>query len=118
MLPHRLPGPIEQAWTWQFRGACRGEAASVFFHPDNERGPARRARENRAKEFCARCEVLLECREFALATKEPYGVWGGLTENERWEILRAEAHIPRPGDRDSALDRGGVVRGADRLRLG
>ncbi|MDU4244395.1 MAG: WhiB family transcriptional regulator, partial [Varibaculum cambriense] len=29
-----------------------------------------------------------ECREYALAAQEPYGVWGGLTQEERRELIR------------------------------
>jgi len=28
----------------------------------------------------------LQCAQHALAVKEPYGVWGGLTEDEREDI--------------------------------
>ena len=31
--------------------------------------------------------VMEQCREHALQVQEPYGVWGGLTINERAEIL-------------------------------
>jgi WhiB family redox-sensing transcriptional regulator len=31
--------------------------------------------------------VLLECRAYSLAAREPYGVWGGLTETDRVDIL-------------------------------
>jgi WhiB family redox-sensing transcriptional regulator len=34
------------------------------------------------------CAVRRECLEYALTTKEPYGIWGGLTEVER----RARQH--------------------------
>jgi WhiB family redox-sensing transcriptional regulator len=27
--------------------------------------------------------VAPECREYAIQIKEPYGIWGGLTETER-----------------------------------
>ncbi|GAA1170690.1 hypothetical protein GCM10009584_09540 [Ornithinimicrobium humiphilum] len=32
---------------------------------------------------CATCPVLERCRAHALAAREPYGVWGGMTEEER-----------------------------------
>lgn len=70
------------------RGACRGLASAVFFHPDNERGAARAARESRAKVICMRCPVLEQCRRHALSVREPYGIWGGLTEHERHVLLR------------------------------
>ena len=31
--------------------------------------------------------VLNLCREHALASREPYGVWGGMTEDERVRII-------------------------------
>jgi WhiB family redox-sensing transcriptional regulator len=79
----RLPGTALDNWEWQQDGACRAEDTELFFHPDNERGPSRVARESAAKAVCARCPVILQCREHALASHEPYGVWGGLSEPER-----------------------------------
>jgi WhiB family redox-sensing transcriptional regulator len=39
-----------------------------------------------------RCPVRAECAAHALAVREPYGVWGGLTEDEREELMgRADA---------------------------
>lgn len=59
----------------------------VFFHPWNERGPTRQERERQAKAVCATCPVIDACGEHALAVKEDYGVWGGLTEHERQALL-------------------------------
>ncbi|KUG59352.1 transcription factor WhiB [Serinicoccus chungangensis] len=77
------PGPVADLWEWQFEGACRTASPEVFFHPEGERGPARRRRDERAKQVCASCPVLEQCRTHALAVREPYGVWGGMTEEER-----------------------------------
>jgi WhiB family transcriptional regulator, redox-sensing transcriptional regulator len=84
----RLPVPVTDIWDWQIRGACRGMDSGFFFHPEGERGPARANREARAKEVCRACPVIEECRRHALAVHEPYGVWGGLSEAERDEIIR------------------------------
>jgi WhiB family redox-sensing transcriptional regulator len=62
----------------------------VFFHPEGERGPARRRRDDAAKAVCASCPVMQECRQHALTVREPYGVWGGMTEDER-EVHYAKA---------------------------
>lgn len=83
----RLPGPNTDQWDWQLHGACRGLDSSLFFHPDNERGPSRVRREAEAKAICASCPVVAPCREHALAVREPYGVWGGLSEAERNQLL-------------------------------
>ena len=82
----RLPRPVADEWEWQFQGACRGRDPEMFFHPDGERGPRRRARENAAKAICATCPVLAQCREHALRVQEPFGIWGGLSEEDRAAI--------------------------------
>lgn len=84
----RLPVPVTAIWEWQLRAACRDIDSTVFFHPDNERGPAKDLRDRRAKVVCTRCPVIDECRRHALEVQEPYGVWGGLTVAERAVILR------------------------------
>ena len=79
----RLPQPLVEVYEWQFEGACREADPELFFSPESERGPRRRARERAAKTFCSRCPVVQQCLQHALKVKEPYGVWGGLTTGER-----------------------------------
>jgi len=83
----RLPGPNADIWDWQLLGSCRGADPNIFFHPEGERGPAREARERAAKEICSSCPVRVTCAEHAIAVREPYGVWGGLSEDEREAII-------------------------------
>ena len=87
----RLPKPNSDSWQWQLRAACRDLRTSRFFHPANERGEVRAERERRAKAVCRRCPVISQCREHALQAREPYGVWGGLGEQERRGLLRGRA---------------------------
>lgn len=82
--------PMVEVWEWQQNGACREASPDIFFHPEGERGPSRERRVQRAKAVCGSCPVLTTCREHALRAREPYGVWGGLTEDEREAIYRAE----------------------------
>lgn len=82
-MDSHAPKPLSSLWDWQHDGLCRGMSPEIFFHPEGERGSARRLRDLAAKEICARCPVLEACREHALAMREPYGVWGGMTEDER-----------------------------------
>ncbi len=79
----RLPLPLLDLYDWQFDAACRTADPELFFSPESERGPRRRARERSAKSFCARCPVVQECLDHALKVKEPYGVWGAQTTCER-----------------------------------
>ncbi len=78
----RLPRPVTQAWDWQLRAACRGIDSALFFHPANERGASRESREAQAKQVCARCPVVAQCREHAVSVEESFGTWGGLSEVE------------------------------------
>ncbi|MEP7054381.1 MAG: WhiB family transcriptional regulator [Actinomycetota bacterium] len=98
----RLPPPLTVAYEWQLRGACRGVEAAVFFLPDAARGPRKRDLELAAKAICRRCPVLSTCAEFALSTREVYGVWGGLTPEEREFMWTAgglvQRIVPWPGE--------------------
>jgi WhiB family transcriptional regulator, redox-sensing transcriptional regulator len=90
----RLPIPVMEEWEWQYQGACRDLDPEAFFHPDGERGPRRRNRENAAKAVCASCPVIAACRAHALAVQEPYGIWGGLSEDDRAAILERQGVTP------------------------
>ena len=79
----RLPAPIIDEYEWQLLGSCRGADPALFFLPEGERGPSKARRERAAKAICRTCPVLERCAVFALSTREPYGVWGGLTPEER-----------------------------------
>ena len=65
----------------------RGRHLAVY-SPEGERGPRKARRERAAKEICARCKVAEVCAAFALATREPYGTWGGLSEGDRRKLWR------------------------------
>jgi WhiB family redox-sensing transcriptional regulator len=91
----RLPGPNADTWDWQLNGSCRGMDSGFFFHPEGERGPARAKREARAKAVCRSCPVLDLCRRHALEVEEPYGVWGGMSEAERDNVLKARRRSVR-----------------------
>ncbi|MGQ0745009.1 MAG: WhiB family transcriptional regulator [Acidimicrobiales bacterium] len=74
----------QAALEWQVRAACKGPQAAMFFPPDGaERKDEREDRERRAKLICAACPVNGPCLQYALAIREPHGIWGGLNEHER-----------------------------------
>lgn len=87
----RFPALREGDWDWQMNAACRGTDTSQFYHPENERGPSRVRREMRAKAICSNCTVVQSCLRWALAAREPYGVWGGLSTEEREAMLMAKS---------------------------
>ena len=77
------------AGTWWERAICRGQDAAYFFAPSYfEKRAEKLAREAVAKALCIRCPVREPCLEFALGTRDPHGVWGGMNEMERRAVLR------------------------------
>ena len=54
----RFPPLREGDWDWQMSAACRGLDTANFYHPENERGPSRVRREQRAKAVCSGCPVV------------------------------------------------------------
>jgi WhiB family redox-sensing transcriptional regulator len=81
--------PEQWNWGWQFRAACRGQDTSLFFAPNYfEKREEKDRREAKAKAFCRICPVREECLEYALRIREPHGIWGGLNEMERRQLLR------------------------------
>jgi WhiB family transcriptional regulator, redox-sensing transcriptional regulator len=73
---------------WQEDAACRGADTSVFF-------PASEADAGEAKAICATCPVAEACLEYALATRQPDGVWGGMTPTERHRLIRRRQKAAR-----------------------
>lgn len=82
--PEKL-SPTLTFWQWRSEAACQG-SDELFYHGEDERKGIRRRKEKMAKEICARCPVFQQCRTYALEAGEAYGVWGGLTEMERYRI--------------------------------
>jgi WhiB family redox-sensing transcriptional regulator len=61
--------------------ACRGEDTRLFFPAsDFGIGPA--------MAICGRCTHRAECLQWALDTKQNFGIWGGTTPEQRREMRR------------------------------
>ena len=74
--------------SWQVKAACRGPQAAVFFPPPAfERKDEKLEREARAKDICASCAVKADCLDYAISIREPHGIWGGLNELERKQLI-------------------------------
>ena len=72
---------------WRNHAACRDTSPDLFF-PVGTTGPAIEQIEA-AKAVCRVCPVQAACLEFALATNQESGVWGGTAEEERRKLRRA-----------------------------
>lgn len=68
--------PPEEEISWRERALC-AQTGPEFFFPEAG-GSAREA-----KRICLGCEERVRCLEYALVNDERFGVWGGLSENER-----------------------------------
>ncbi|MGH9044395.1 MAG: WhiB family transcriptional regulator [Acidimicrobiales bacterium] len=78
--------------SWQSGAACRGPQSKVFFPPPRpERKEEKLARESRAKAICAQCRVCPDCLDYAIRIRETHGIWGGLNEVERKQMLERRA---------------------------
>jgi len=77
---------------WRGQSACQSEDPELFF-PLSPLGPGL-AQLAVAKAVCGRCRVRAECLRFALSTGQEYGVWGGMSEEERTAMRRPP--IARP----------------------
>lgn len=71
---------------WRDRASCRSVDPDLFF-PVGTTGTALDQIE-RAKTVCRTCEALSPCLEFALATNQESGVWGGTSEEERRKLRK------------------------------
>jgi WhiB family transcriptional regulator, redox-sensing transcriptional regulator len=75
---------------WWDLAACQTADPELFF-PVTATGSAR-ADIARAKALCATCRIRQKCLDYALDTRQPHGVWGGRTEEERQQIIAAQQH--------------------------
>ena len=78
---------------WQLKAACRGPQAAVFFPPSTfERKDEKLERESRAKDICRTCPVRNPCLEYSVRIREPHGIWGGLNEAERKQLVLSRSN--------------------------
>lgn len=75
---------------WQRDALCKKTGPALFFPEQGESSA------QDAKRVCAGCPVREKCLEYALANREPAGVWGGLDETERRRLLERARLTGRP----------------------
>lgn len=78
---------------WQYRALCRGLDLALFV-PDGKVGSEALMAHARAARFCAHCPVMRQCLELALTAEgnapaqSRFGVYGGLTPDQRHDLYR------------------------------
>jgi WhiB family redox-sensing transcriptional regulator len=78
------PDTLDRPDRWSTDAACR-ETDPELFYPD----PTDALTIAQAKTICAGCPVRQTCADDALTRREKHGIWGGLTESQRHNLLRA-----------------------------
>ncbi len=68
---------------WREAAACSGVDSDTFFPASEEESAA-----VAAKKICTECPVAEACLQYALATNQAAGVWGGLDSGERRRMRR------------------------------
>ena len=69
---------------WQLNAKCRGMNDALFPEGKDQK---------RAKAICMGCPVRAECLAEALDNRIEWGVWGGMTERERRQLLRQRPDV-------------------------
>jgi WhiB family transcriptional regulator, redox-sensing transcriptional regulator len=72
---------------WRSLASCRHTEPDLFF-PVGTTGPAIE-QIGAAKSVCQDCEAIEPCLEFALATNQESGIWGGTSEEERRKLRKS-----------------------------
>ena len=76
---------------WRQRAACRRADPDLFF-PVGPAGPALN-QVTQAKRLCLACTVRRDCLDWAMRNQIQYGIWGGLTEDDRVLLRRTFAAL-------------------------
>ncbi|MFF9271103.1 WhiB family transcriptional regulator [Streptomyces rochei] len=115
-------GGTPRAEDWRDSSACLDHDPELFFPNGTEGGWKTTTHD--AKAICARCPVASDCLTFALNEGIQYGIYGGLTDNERRKLQRrATAQITdadvdevrRPATLEEAFARHATVHGDGHL---
>ncbi|WP_082554536.1 WhiB family transcriptional regulator [Aeromicrobium sp. Root495] len=82
-----LPKAVFESYEWQESGACIDRSVEEFFLPEGLRTVEKSDHEAAAIRICGTCPVVRDCLQHALRARERYGVWGGLSADERAKHL-------------------------------
>jgi WhiB family transcriptional regulator, redox-sensing transcriptional regulator len=69
---------------WRDLAACTGSDNTIFY-PEEGGGDDWGGE---AKAICAKCRARVACLDYAMTSREEFGIWGGHTATERRRIRR------------------------------
>lgn len=87
--PARSAAAPRSDTSWMNDGACNGEDPTLWQPIGESSAFADQIEE--ARGICRACPVEALCREYALETRQPSGIWGSLAERDREMELRRRA---------------------------
>ncbi|GGQ83464.1 WhiB family transcriptional regulator [Streptomyces flaveolus] len=111
-------GGTPRAEDWRDSAACTDQDPELFF-PNGTEGGWKTVTHD-AKAICARCPVASDCLTFALNENIDYGIFGGLTDNERRKLKRRATttltaadvnEVRRPATLEEAFERNAELYG-------
>lgn len=87
--------------SWPYRARCQGAGTDRFF-PTGAGTASRIAYRKVSRTICADCPVAQQCLELAMATEggaaagARYGLFGGLSPAQRYELHRKRTEAAQP----------------------
>ncbi len=75
-------GALVNTEPWTVDALCAQVDVGDLFFPDKGANP------RQAKQVCQACPVTAQCLDYAMATRDNYGIYGGLTPRERMRLRR------------------------------
>lgn len=83
---------------WSQQAKCGQRDPELFFPVGQSKQAQKQA--DSAKAVCTTCPVRAACLEWAVETGQQFGVLGGLTQEERWALIKVT-----PRSQGQAMDR-------------
>lgn len=81
---------MEHELSWRDRARCAGANPELFFPSKGRSGGKAGHSGVAAERICRRCDVQLECLQYAITHPDgQYGTWGGATEAELKKLRKA-----------------------------
>jgi WhiB family redox-sensing transcriptional regulator len=77
--------PLNWDDDWGVHGRCRGVDPEVMF--------ADAAQQKESVAICRTCPVVARCLGESLDARQAFGVWGGMTERQRRQLLRHHGDV-------------------------
>ena len=74
---------------WRMHAACAGWPIDLFYGDESDV-----VMTSQAQRLCERCPVRADCLNDAMTHNDPYGIWGGMTpEQRRWSRYRRKTAV-------------------------